>query len=362
MMQRISQLQLGLLIIMFHFSTATGFLMALIFSKAEYDGWLVILFSAAGGLLITYVSVALGRQRENEFIVHYGKELLGRWLHIVMMVGTSFFFIHLASIVLRQLTDFLVQIYLPTTPSWMIATLMGFSAAIAVRSGLETIFRCASGFFFIVFGVIAIAPMLVGNELNGDRAAALWTHLYDWKFLASSYTFIPWFGEMFLVLFIFPNIANSQKTYRSILWSTLFTVVFIEMVFVLCLLLFGAHLSAQMSYPILEVVRFIRIGDFLENLDPFLVAVWTASILVKISILLYISILIPIQLLGLKDTRPFTFTFGAIMIGLSMHMVGNMIELGKFVIKSWPNFAMLVECLPVIYWIIALIKKRRSNA
>lgn len=92
-MQRVTQLQLGLMFVLFHFSTATGFLMGLIFPTADYQGWLVILTAFAGGLLITYISFALAKRRPSEFLVHYGKELVGRWLHIILMIGFGFFFL-----------------------------------------------------------------------------------------------------------------------------------------------------------------------------------------------------------------------------------------------------------------------------
>ncbi|MFD0677628.1 MULTISPECIES: GerAB/ArcD/ProY family transporter [unclassified Paenibacillus] len=360
-MQRISQLELGILFILFHFSTATGFLMSLLFSTAAYQGWLTLIVAAAGGLLITYISIVLAKQRASEFLVHYGKELVGRWPHVILMIGSCFFFIHLAGIVLRQVTDFMVQVYLPTTPTWVVGALFAFVVTMAVRTGIETIFRCAAGFFFVIFGVGAITPFMVANELNYERSIALLTHLNAASLFNNSYPFIPWFGEMFMIVFIFPYIAHSQKTFRSLLWSTVISLIFIEISFILCFLLFGSHLSGQMTYPILEMIRFIRIGDFLENLDPVVVAIWLGSLFIKVSILLYIPVLISTQLMGLKDTRPFSFSFGAIMLGISVNMVNNTIELNEFILRSWPTFALFVECLPLIYWAMSMVKKRRAN-
>ncbi|MGG2199154.1 GerAB/ArcD/ProY family transporter [Paenibacillus sp.] len=356
-MQRVTQLQLGLMFVLFHFSTATGFLMGLIFPTADYQGWLVILTAFAGGLLITYISFALAKRRPSEFLVHYGKELVGRWLHIILMIGFGFFFIHLAGLVLREITDFLIQVYLPTTPSWMVASLFAFVVSIAVRAGIEAIFRCASGFFFVIFGTASFIPFMYGKDLNFNRTIALFTHLNPGRLFSDTYPFIPWFGEMMLILFIFPYIHNSGKTFRSLLWSSAASSYFIEMSFLLCLLLFGPHVSAQLTYPVLEMIRFIRIGGFLENLDPIVVAIWLSSLFVKISILLYIPVFITAQLFRLKDTRPLTFSFGAIMLGLSMHIVDNSIELNQFLLHAWPTFALVMECLPLLYWIMSVIKK-----
>ncbi|MCY9694955.1 GerAB/ArcD/ProY family transporter [Paenibacillus alginolyticus] len=356
-MQRITQLQLTLMFILFHFSTTTGFLIGPISSSAGYQGWLAILLASIGGILITFLSFTLAKRKESEFIVHYGKELIGRVPNIIIMIVFGFFFLHLASLVLREISDFMVQIYLPTTPEWVIAGLFGLVVTIAVRSGLEAILRCASGFFFIIFGIVGITPFLIGKELNTERMIAFITHINPGSLFHESYPFIPWFGEMFLILFIFPWIANPQKTFRSLTWAMVISLFFIESNLVLCLLLFGSKLSGQLTYPVLEMIRFIRIGDFLENLDPIIVAVWLSSLFIKISVLLYIPTLIVSQLFKLKDARPLSFSLGAIMVGLSMHMFKNIIELNNFLIKTWPNFALCVECIPLIYLVASIIKK-----
>ncbi|BFT74421.1 GerAB/ArcD/ProY family transporter [Paenibacillus sp. P36] len=356
-MQRISQVELGLMLVLFNFSTAAGFLIGPLTGVAGYQGWLSVIIAHACGLLIASLSIWYAKKRPNEFFIHYGKEVVGKWLNLMMMIIYCFFFIHLAGMVLRQATDFLVQIYLPSTPSWVIASSFGLVISIAVRSGIEAIFRCAAGFFFIIFSTASIVPLLVGKELNYDRTIALITSLSWRDLIHTSYPFVPWFGEMFLVIFIFPFLAKAEKTVRTLLWSSLISTLFFEVYFLLCILLFDAPLMAHFTYPILEMLRFIRIGDFLENLDPIVVAIWMAGLFIKISILLYMAVFISSQLLKLKDSRPLSFSFGAIAVGMAMHSVKNLIELNDFILHSWVNFAYFVECSPLIYWGISIIKR-----
>ncbi|BFT69460.1 GerAB/ArcD/ProY family transporter [Paenibacillus sp. P36] len=356
-MQRISQIELGLMFVLFNFSTAAGFLIGPLANSAGFQGWLTVLIAHIGGLLIAYISVRVAKQRPDEFIIHYGKEAVGKWLNLIMMIIYGFFFIHLSGVVLRQATDFLVQIYLPSTPSWVIAGTLGLVITIAVRSGIEAIFRCAAGFFFVVFSTAAIVPFLVGKELNFQSGIALLTNVNLGDVFQTSYPFIPWYGEMFLVLFIFPFIAKPEKTNRTLLWSSIITLLFFEVFYMLCILLFDEPLMAQFTYPILEMLRFIRIGDFLENLDPIVVAIWIAGLFIKISILLYMALFISSQLFQLKDSRPLSLSFGAIMVGLSMHSVKNLVELNYFIMHSWVNFAYFIECSPLLYWGIFVIKK-----
>lgn len=357
-MQRISQIELGLMFVLFNFSTAAGFLMGPLSQLTGYQGWLIVAIAHSGGLLIACLSVAFAKKRPEEFFIQYGREAVGKWLNLIMMIMYGFFFIHLAGVVLRQATDFLVQIYLPATPSWVIAASFGLVISIGVRSGIEAIFRCAAGFFFVIFSTATIVPFLVGKELDYQRTIALVTSLSWSDIVPTSYPFIPWFGEMFLVIFIFPFIAQAEKTSRTLLWSSVISLVFFEIYYLLCILLFDEPLMAQFTYPILEMLRFIRIGDFLENLDPIVVAIWIAGLFIKISILLYMAVFIASRLLQLKDSRPLSFSFGAIMVGLAMHSVKNLIELNHFVMHAWVNFAYFVECSPLIYWGISAVKRR----
>ncbi|MGG1517155.1 GerAB/ArcD/ProY family transporter [Paenibacillus oryzisoli] len=357
MLQKVSQLELGLLFVLFNFSTGAGFMLGPLSSASGFQGWLVIIVGHFGGLAIAFMAYHFAKNRPNDFLAHYGKELIGRWLHIPMMVCYCFFFIHIASIVLRQTMDFLIQIYLPATPSWAIGGSFALVIWLAVRSGPEAIFRCAAGFFFVIFVTASFVPFLVGKELNYHSAVALITNLDMRQLTVASYPFIPWFGEMFLILFIFPLLAEPEKTRRTLVLSSLFSILFFELYYLLCILLFDKHLMAEITYPILEMLRFIRIGDFLENLDPIVVSIWIAGLFIKISLLLYVSVLIFAQLFKLKDTRPLSFSFGAIMVGLSMNVVKSQVELNDFLMHSWANFAYCVELSPVVYWAAFKLRK-----
>lgn len=360
-MQRVTQGQLALCLFLYNFATSTGFMLAPLTAAASYQGWVVIVLAAVSGTLIAYISTSLGKQRSGEYIVHYGKELVGRWLHVIFMAIFFFYFIHVAGSVLREITDFIIQIYLPTTPAWVVAGLFGLVVSVGVRAGVEAIFRCATGFFFVIMSTIVFMPLLVGPELKYNRAIAFITHLNPGELFQPVYQFTPWFGTMFMVLFYFPMLAKPEKTFRSLIWATLGSVLFMELNFVLCLLMLGSNLTGNMTYPVLELLRFIRVGDFLENLDPFVVAVWLSSVFINISMSLYVPVVILSQSLRLKDSRPVCLPLGAVMVGISMHVADNITELHYFLGHAWPTFALLVQCTPAIYLIMSAIKKRRSK-
>ncbi len=195
-MQRVTQLQLGLMFVLFHFSTATGFLMGLIFPTADYQGWLVILTAFAGGLLITYISFALAKRRPSEFLVHYGKELVGRWLHIILMIGFGFFFYSSCRPGAAGDHGFPYPGVFADDTVVDGRQLVRFCRFNRRKGGDRSdFFVVPPAFFFVIFSTASFIPFMYGKDLNFNRTIALFTHLNPGRLFSDTYPFIPWFGE-----------------------------------------------------------------------------------------------------------------------------------------------------------------------
>ncbi|WP_179233011.1 GerAB/ArcD/ProY family transporter [Paenibacillus rigui] len=349
-MERISQIQLFMLFALFSYSTPSAFLVSPLAAVAKYDLCLAFVLAAAATLFILYFSIKLGRQQPAVFFADYGGELVGKWLHSAFMVLFLFYFLQRAAIVLRNITDFMIQTQLPNTPSWAVAALFGLCIAFTIRSGIESIFRLSQIFFIIiVLLIIGLTPLFLAFQLENKMMVAFLTN-HNWRKLAlGTFQTIPWYGDTFLVLFLFPYLAQPHKTMRSLFWAVILGTVFILSYVIPTLLMFGPLLTASLKYPVLEFIRSLRIADFIETLDPFLTIIWLPIIVLKISLLLYTAIHCLMKVASLKDYKPLTYSMTTLMIGYSVHMAANSTELEAFILYSWPAFAITVQCLPLLY-------------
>jgi spore germination protein KB len=349
-MERISQLQWILLMSLFFAGTAIAFVISPLSSAAGFSGWICILLGAGGGLLIAWPAVKLGGLQPGRFFIDFGKELVGKWVHVPLALILWLYVIHLCSLTLREFSDFLIQSYLPTTPMWAIAGIFGFCIAIAARSGLEAIFRCGSGFFFVVTISMFISLIFVSKELIWPMSIALIKDMNAAGIWNGTLLQMSRFADVFLVLLIYPCMKNQNKTYRSSGIAVYLAATINALFYVFCILLFGPDLTGQLTYPALELIRYMRIGDFLENLDPIMVAIWMTNVFLKLSFLLYLAVLLMSQLTGLKSTRPFAFSIGALVVGLSIHISVSYADFNEFRVHAWPAMSFLVQCIPLIYW------------
>jgi len=352
----ISQHQIIHFLILFFFSTFVGFSSVQIVKMTQYDSLIVICIGGLSAVAQAFIGIKLANRRPDQFIATYGKEIFPYWVHLLLMGAMFFFCFHGSAFMLREYEDFIIQVYLPETPNWAIGILFGGTVAIMARLGIVTLFRSAQGLFFITILAILLNTVFVGRELRWERSIAFITNHDFQGILQGSYFISPFFCEIVLFIFIFPYIMDKEKTRRSFFWAIFFSVSLIIIYIGFLLLLFGPNLTAHLAFPILEMVRFIKIAEFIENLDPLLIAVWSTMVYIKISFFFYLAVQILAQLLQLKDYRPLTFSLAAVVVSMSVTMAENFANLVDVYEHSWPTFALCVESIPLLYLLMDTIK------
>ena len=349
--------QITLFLIIYFLSTFIGFFTVQLINNAQYDSLLVICISGLVGCIYAFLCVKLANRRPEEFIVHYGKEIFPNWIHLFLMGFIFFFCLHACSTLLKEYADFLIQVYLPETPEWAIGTVLGIVIAITARLGIVTLFRAAQGLFYIILLALLINGIFLGKELNFDRWIAFVTNHTLPGILKGSYFTTPFIGELGLFVFIFPFFTKKNKILKSFVWGIIFACFLIMTHIAQLLLLFGPNLVSHLSFPMLEMVRFIRIANFIENLDPLLIAIWSTMVYLKISFFFYLSAFILAQIFRLKDHRPLTFSLAAITVVTSVRLSENAAGLNFFMETTWPTYAYFAESIPILYLLMDTLRR-----
>jgi spore germination protein KB len=345
----------------FLFSTMIGFFISPVVRYAKFNVWVSVILGSILGLFIAYLSYRLCLKRPNQSFGQYGHEILTKWIHYPLIAFVIFVNLFSAAFILRQLVDFIVQIYLPGTPDWAISTLFGVCVARAVRAGPVTFFRSAQGLFFFSIITVVAFPLFVSKEINFDMAIALVTN-YNFPGIWNGTMIVTaLFGEMAFIVYIFPHLMHQEKTMKSLGWAAV-TAAIVTMVSLLsAILLFGPELAANLTYPTLELIRYIRAGTFLENLDPLLIVFWLFSMFLKIGMFLLISVLGLTHSFGLKDHKPFSYLMAAIMVGLSIYMFKSTTKLEEITDHGETAFLLFSDTIPILYLLVDWLRSQRRR-
>lgn len=302
------------------------------------------------------IGLSLARKNPNEFFVLYGNKIVGRWLHVPYVILTIFLFLLVGAIQFCSLQDLFLLYFLPNTPGWSLSGLLGICIAFTARSGIKAIVRCAQGIFLIVLLSEVIVSLLLLNDVNFNMAIAFLTHVDLKTSVIASLSIIPWVGLSFIILFFYPIVSNSNYSLKSLVYAVILAVFPLLIFSIISILMLGPKLAKNVD--LIKLFKYISIADFLENLDPLLIAVWLTSVIVSVSFSLYIALLCTSQLVSLKDYRPLTFSMAAIMIGISLQIADNQVELRQ-IIKDWATpFVLFMECIPIVYWIVGGLRAK----
>ncbi|WNQ12094.1 GerAB/ArcD/ProY family transporter [Paenibacillus aurantius] len=347
---------------LFLYTTMAGFLISPLIRKAGYESALALVLGAFMGLFLGGGALLLARTRPEESFVRFGGEIVGKWLHYPLCAVMIFFLLNTAGQIFRLFTDFLIQTYLPETPDWALTAVFGVCVAIGVRTGLESIFRFSQLFFWFVLLSGLVGTSLLGKGIPTFRAHALLNHFDPAQLWGGAYLSAGNYAELFLILLLYPQLANGRRTGRTMFWATLSSLVAVLSNLIPTLMLFDTKLAGNMTYPVLEAVRFIRVADFLENLDPLLTSIWIFSLFIKLSLLVYAATLIFSQLVKLKDHRPLSFSLTAFAVVLSFHLGRNFTEVENYMEHAFSTFSLLMGSLPLLYLAVWLVRRRKGNA
>ncbi|MBU5442620.1 GerAB/ArcD/ProY family transporter [Paenibacillus sp. MSJ-34] len=343
-------------------SAPFAFLIRPLLEKADYQGWISLLAAYTISLVLAYFAIRLGQMNLDKSWVEFGGKVVGKWPHYFFVCVFCFYCIHLASLNVEEFTIFFSSIYLANTPDWVVSSIFVFCTCLAARLGIRTIVYLADIFFLLSFiSLLLIIPALMPSA-NYSMSIGMITD-FEWqKVLDSFFYTIPWFGEIVLLLFLFPHLKQEKKLMRYAFLGSVIAWLSVLVFWYMALLLFGPYLGSNLRFTMLEMIRFAEIGQFLENIDPLVLSVWSTTLLIKDSLLIFIASKLLAQIVGFRDPKTTTFLIGALIVTIAHLFSKEQTLFAKTLNSTGLTFYMLlVQLIPIVYVAVHAIKGRFSG-
>ncbi|WP_434578419.1 GerAB/ArcD/ProY family transporter [Thermoanaerobacterium thermosaccharolyticum] len=359
--KKISPKQFIYLIVSVILSTATIFLPSIVASKAEQDSWISVLISTGFSIPVFCLYYSISNMFKDKIIFSFLEDILGKFLGKIIAFLYLMFFIHITTIMLRELLEIMRSAFMPKTPPIVFPFLLMVVASYAATKGFIAIVRMNEVVFplgmallgFVIFFSIPyikmenFLPVLANGFLPPVKG---------------SLPLISWMLESIIILAIFPHISDDKKVLKSGIISLLF-ISFALLLGVLAIGIFGSKTTADFKFTALEMTRTIRLSNYFARLDSMIMAVWIEGIFMKITVFTYIIVKGFSDMLNCRDYRYSVIPIASIMVPLSVFVSSNIDELYNFLKDTFFYETFIFEILlPIIIYIIAKIKKLGKNA
>ncbi|SFD39980.1 spore germination protein KB [Lentibacillus persicus] len=357
---RISVLQMAILVYPTIIATAILLLPAITGDQAKQDMWLSPIWASAAGFLAVFLAIRLNNRFPDMTIIQYSEVIVGKFLGKAIGLLFILFLAHNCGVTLREYGEFVKGNFLEDTPLAVIIGSMIFICALAVRGGIEVMARSAQVFVPVVTVLFIVVLLLLIPDITPGNVQPVFKDGIM-PSLKGATVAAGWFLEFFVIAFMLPFLRNRKKSAK---WSIITVVaVIITMVVtnLVTLFIFGA-LTPTFTYPVMEAARYISIAEFIQHMESVVMAIWVGGIFIKISVLLYITVLSTAQWVRLSDYRPIVFPYAFIIGVLGHWSAENVQELEKFLKETFPIYALLfLALLPTMLLVTAAARGLRSQ-
>ncbi|WP_217593136.1 GerAB/ArcD/ProY family transporter [Cohnella sp. GbtcB17] len=333
------------------------FMLSPMYALGGYLGWIAIPIGGFASLAFAFCSIRIAQAFKGREWTEYGRSVVGRWPHFFFSALLLLYCLTIATLCATAYSDLFISVYLEGTPTPVMLGCFLLCAALAARSGIRSIALLSDGFFLSVFATMLPVLFVLLFKMKYSMIVALFTHWSASKLAASTFFAISWLNDLSLIFLLAPYFEVDRKPLRKLASLQTLIVAVLVAYWLSCLLLFGPRLAANMSYPLLEAVRFISFGEVLENLDPLLIGIWSATLLIKTAVLLFIASRIVKRWAGTRSHRPLTFALTAFVFACAYQFSRFPAEFEKLpMMPSFQIFAWLVFLTPTIYWTVAKLR------
>ncbi|KXS43720.1 MULTISPECIES: GerAB/ArcD/ProY family transporter [unclassified Candidatus Frackibacter] len=358
---RISNKQLQWLIISTIFSTALLFLPSTMIAEAKQDTWLSMILVTIFGLIASYIITKLGQRFPNQTLIGYSRLIVGRIPAKVIAFIYILFFLHIDAVIIREFGEVLTSIFLPNTPMSLIIVIIVVISASGVRNGIEVISRSNEIILPSIFGFLVIIFLFIFPELDAaNLRPVLGTGLIP--IIKGAYPAALFYAETVILIIILPAVNRPKKALKSVFKATLITGFIGVIVIVEIITLFGSIEAAQFNLPMLSLIRYISIFDFIERIDALMMAIWFGGGFMKIAVFYYCLTISTAEFFELKSYKPVVLPLGVILTVLSIILFGNIEEMGKVIFELMPPYYLFIEVgIPLILLLIAIIRGVRGE-
>ncbi|MBU5440138.1 endospore germination permease [Tissierella sp. MSJ-40] len=329
--------------------------------KIKQDAWIAILVALIMSLPLIFIYGRLLRLFPNKNLFDIFEKVFGKVVGKITILIYTFYFFHLGSLVIRNITEFVQVVSFPETPQFFVALFLGILSIYMVKSGTEVLGRWTEFFLPFILFVLMVTILLSGTKFNFSNLQPI---LYNgWKPVISNAFSIFFFplGEIVIFTFLFDSLKSKNSAFKIYLLSLVISSAIILIVYIRNILVLGIPNLSQIYFPAYYSVSLINIGEFIQRIEIIISIVFMLSGFAKISVCLLTTSIGVSKLFKLPDYKQICAPISFLMINLSIIIYSSTMEMFEW-LEIYEYYALPFQIvLPLIALITARIRIWSGN-
>jgi len=349
---KISSLQLSYLMIGFMLGSSVISYPA---KGAFQDAWIAHLIGWFGGFILVTLYILIYGMNKGKTWIEILKSSFGRYLGSIIGILYIWYFIHIASLVIRSFAEYMVIVNYEKTPIIVIIISIFILLYYALKKGLEVIGRSYQLVLPILFLTYIIIVTLSIPKFDFNNLFPTLEH--GWKVIfKTSFVILTFpFGETVMFLMIFKNLNDDTKLFKTSYVALMTAGLMLLGGVLLNLLVLGQEVILRHIFATLSTVSLVPIGV----LEPLISVSLLISTGMKILICTYSATYGVAEIFGFEDYRIFIAPIILIIVPLSIWIHKNYSAMFLWGGDISPYYSLPFQVIfPMTVLIISFIKQK----
>lgn len=345
---RISGIQLFVLLSGFLFGSTLILAPA---QGAKNDAWIAILLGGAGGSLLMWIYATIAMLNPSKTLVDILKKRLGKVAGTVFAVLYIWYFIHLASLVLRNFGEFICTTTLAETPMVVVIGLFAAVLVYVINSGVEVLGRLGE----LLMPIVPVVIVIIGLSIITVHDFTAFLPILEngmMPVIKAAFGLISFpFGETIAFLMLFPHLNKKERLKKVVISSAGVSILILIVIFFRDIFVLGSKLMTRATF--VPHLSSLLIPGW--NLEPLLDINLLISGGIKISVCIYAAARALSQIAGIHDYRKLTGAIATFCVVLSIWVYESALEMFNWANDIWPYYSIPFQIIiPLLLLFLSL--------
>ncbi|WP_338786928.1 GerAB/ArcD/ProY family transporter [Metabacillus sp. FJAT-53654] len=331
----------------------------LIIEDVKSATWMVPFFAGCIFYPFFYLSLIVVTKRKNKNLIEVSKDVFGKGLGSFFSIILFLLAFSTLCLDLREYVDTVAVIYFTDTPLFAIALLI---LSASLYNGLKGLGPLGSAFYictpYIKLAIFLLAILVIRESVWSNALPLFGGGVKE--IVKQSFNKASIFGDLFLLLVIYPSIKNKTSLKKLTLYGTLFLMVEMSFFILSYIILFGYPFLERVTYAFHEVSKYVKLGNFSSHIETYFFFFWLLAVTLRLSFYLYGSAVIYKTIFSVNSLKPVLVPLSLIALILSM-FPENPVYSSFIFRKHLYNIATYsLISYSVLFWLTDTVKGRTS--
>ena len=300
-------------------------------TKVAQDAWISIIIAT---VLTIPLFMMYGRILNNfpgKNVYEISETVFGKVGGKIVSAFMVSYCIFLASLVMRNYSEFTQIGTLVETPQEPILILLVITTVYLARSGIKTVGKWSVLMLFVVISVVVLIFLVSINQMELSSMLPIFEHSFSDIFWTAVRIISFPYAETVVFLCLGCCFAANESRTKIFLRSLFFGFFIFMNISIRNLTLLGQKMIELSYFPSFVTARIIEVGDFLSRIEGSISTNFLLAGIVKISICLLGAAKGLKEILNLPDFKPMVMPAALTAFALSLTNYGSTMEMFEFV-------------------------------